>query len=376
MIVAGGGVLYSEASAALDALVTRTGIPVAETQAGKGALPFDHPAALGAMGTTGTPGANRCAREADLVVGIGTRYSDFTTASKTAFQDEAVRFVNINTSAADAAKHAGLPLVGDARAALKALDQALAGHAVAPAWRAAAQAANKEWDAEVARLYALGHGPLPAQSEVIGAVNDTAQPRDVVVCAAGSAPGDLHKLWRSRDPKGYHVEYGYSCMGYEIPGGLGVRLAAPDRDVFVIVGDGSWLMMSSELATAVQERIKVVVVLIDNGGFASIGGLSESLGSGGFGTVYPRRVDFEANARSLGVATTLAPDIASLREALRAAKAGNAPHVIVIRTDREARVGGYDSWWDVPAAEVSEMPSVQAARAAYEAARSKKRDLL
>ncbi len=376
MIVAGGGVLYSEASAALDALVTRTGIPVAETQAGKGALPFDHPAALGAMGTTGTPGANRCAREADLVVGIGTRYSDFTTASKTAFQDEAVRFVNINVSAADAAKHAGLPLVGDARAALEALHQALAGHAVAPAWRAAAQAANKEWDAEVARLYALGHGPLPAQSEVIGAVNDTAQPRDVVVCAAGSAPGDLHKLWRSRDPKGYHVEYGYSCMGYEIPGGLGVRLAAPDRDVFVIVGDGSWLMMSSELATAVQERIKVVVVLIDNGGFASIGGLSESLGSGGFGTVYPRRVDFEANARSLGVATTLAPDIASLREALRAAKAGNAAHVIVIRTDREARVGGYDSWWDVPAAEVSEMPSVQAARAAYEAARRKKRDLL
>ncbi len=388
LIVAGGGVIYSEASAALDALVRETGIPVAETQAGKGSLPYDHPSCLGAIGATGTLGANRFARDADLVIGIGTRYSDFTTASRTAFQHPEVRFININVGAADAAKHAGLPLAGDARATIEALSAALAGFAVDAAYRKATAAANREWDVEVARLYALGHGPLPAQSEVIGAMNEVCGPRDVVVCAAGSAPGDLHRLWRARDPKGYHVEYGYSCMGYEIPGGIGARLAAPDRDVFVIVGDGSWLMMSSELATAVQESIKVIVVLVDNGGFASIGGLSASLGSGGFGTVYRRRgadrelsgepvaVDFEANARSLGVRTVRARSIGEFKMALAEAKGGAAASVIVIQTDPEARVPGYESWWDVPPAEVSEMPSVQAARREYEQARRKKRPLV
>ena len=385
LIVAGGGVLYSEAAATLAAFATATGIPVGETQAGKGALPYDHPSSLGAIGVTGTPGANVMAREADLVIGIGTRYSDFTTASKTAFQDPDVRFVNVNVTELDAAKHAGLPLVGDARVTLEALSEALSGWRAEAAWTARAAAFNREWDAEVARLYALGHGPLPSQGEVVGAVNDASGPRDVVVCAAGSLPGDLHKLWRTRDPKGYHLEYGYSCMGYEVAGALGVKMAAPDREVFAMVGDGSWLMMSSELVTALQEGVKLIVVLIDNVGFASIGGLSESLGEAGFGTRYqrrgpdgalsgePLRVDFVANARSLGVATVSARTIADLRTALAEARASRESAVIVIETDREARVGGYESWWDVPPAELSPRPDVEAARRAYDEARRKQR---
>jgi 3D-(3,5/4)-trihydroxycyclohexane-1,2-dione acylhydrolase (decyclizing) len=385
LIVAGGGVLYSEASEALAALAAATGIPVGETQAGKGALPYDHASALGAIGVTGTPGANVMAREADLVIGVGTRYADFTTASKTAFQDPHVRFVNVNVTEQDAGKHAGLPLVADARAALLALAGALSGWRADASWSGRAAAFNREWDAEVSRLYALGHGPLPSQGEVIGAVQDAAGPRDVVVCAAGSLPGDLHKLWRTRDPKGYHLEYGYSCMGYEVAGALGVKMAAPDREVFAMVGDGSWLMMSSELVTALQEGVKLIVVLIDNGGYASIGGLSQSLGEAGFGTRYrrrgpdgalsgePLRVDFVANARSLGVATVQARTIAELRGALAAARAARESTVVVIETDPEARVGGYESWWDVPPAETSSRPDVQAARRAYEEARRKQR---
>ena len=385
LIVAGGGVLYSEAAATLAAFATATGIPVGETQAGKGALPYDHASSLGAIGVTGTPGANVMAREADLVIGIGTRYSDFTTASKTAFQDPDVRFVNVNVTELDAAKHAGLPLVGDARVTLEALSEALTGWRAEAAWTARAAAFNREWDAEVARLYALGHGPLPSQGEVVGAVNDASGPRDVVVCAAGSLPGDLHKLWRTRDPKGYHLEYGYSCMGYEVAGALGVKMAAPDREVFAMVGDGSWLMMSSELVTALQEGVKLIVVLIDNVGFASIGGLSESLGEAGFGTRYqrrgpdgalsgePLRVDFVANARSLGVATVSARTIADLRTARASASASRESTVIVIETDREARVGGHESWWDVPPAELSPRSDVEAARRAYDEARRKQR---
>jgi 3D-(3,5/4)-trihydroxycyclohexane-1,2-dione acylhydrolase (decyclizing) len=373
LIVAGGGVPYSEAGEALRALVDATGIPVGETQAGKGSLPFDHPSCLGAIGVTGTPGANTMAREADLVLGIGTRWSDFTTASKTAFQDPGVRFVNLNVAAPDAAKHAGLGLIGDARAGLLALAGALRGHAAAAEWRERAARFNREWDAEVARHHARGHGPLPSQGEVIGAVNDAAGPRDVVVCAAGSLPGDLHKLWRARDPKAYHLEYGYSCMGYEVAGGLGVKLAAPEREVFVMVGDGSWLMMSSEIVTAVELGVRLIVVLIDNAGFASIGGLSESLGAGGFGTRYAQAVDFEQNARSLGAVAVRADGVAALREALAAARREPRTSVIVVRTDRDARVGGYESWWDVPPAAISDDPAVRKAREAYEAARRRQR---
>jgi 3D-(3,5/4)-trihydroxycyclohexane-1,2-dione acylhydrolase (decyclizing) len=385
LLVAGGGVLYSEATDALRAFVRATGIPVGETQAGKGALSFDDPLALGAIGTTGTPGANIMAREADLVIGVGTRYSDFTTASKTAFQDAGVRFVNVNVCDFDAFKHAGLPVIGDARVTLQAFAEAVGGFKVEPAYRERAQRFNREWDAEVQRLYDLGHGPLPSQGEVVGAVNAAAAPRDVVVCAAGSLPGDLHKLWRTRDPKGYHLEYGYSCMGYEVAGALGVKMAAPDREVFAMIGDGSWLMMSQEIVTALQENVKLVVVLIDNGGFGSIGGLSESLGSGGFGTRYrergedgqlsgPRlRVDFAANARSLGAHVIATRTIAELRSALAEARKQERTTVVTIETDRDVRVGGYESWWDVPPAEVSTSEAVQKARRDWEAARKKKR---
>jgi 3D-(3,5/4)-trihydroxycyclohexane-1,2-dione acylhydrolase (decyclizing) len=389
LIVAGGGVIYAEATEALRRFCEQTGVPVAETQAGKGSLPFDHPSALGAVGVTGTFAANRVAAEADLVIGIGTRWSDFTTASKTAFRASGVRFVNVNVADFDAAKHAGVPLVGDARATLEWLGTALAGWEVAASYREQAARLNREWDAEVARLYALENSP-PAQSAVIGAVNEASRPQDVVVCAAGAMPGDLHKLWRTRDPKGYHVEYGYSCMGYEIAGGLGIKLAAPEREVYVLVGDGSYLMLSSELVTAVAERQKLVVVLVDNRGYKSIGNLSRSLGMDGFGTLFrfngngdlgvdseePKEhlpVDLAANAESLGATVFRAGSTAELRAALVDAKAVEGPVVIAVEVDRYVDVPGYESWWDVAVAEVSEVASVRAARDEYEAARAGER---
>jgi 3D-(3,5/4)-trihydroxycyclohexane-1,2-dione acylhydrolase (decyclizing) len=389
LIVAGGGVIYSEAADALRALCEQTGIPVGETQAGKGSLPYDHPSSLGGIGVTGTFAANRIAAQADLVIGVGTRWSDFTTASKTAFREAAVRFVNVNVADFDAQKHAGLALVGDARATLEWLRTALEGWAVENAYREEAARLNRDWDAEVARLYAIEHDP-PAQSAVIGAVNDASRPQDVVVCAAGAMPGDLHKLWRTRDPKGYHVEYGYSCMGYEIAGGLGVKLAAPDREVYVMVGDGSYLMLSSELVTAVAERQKLTIVLVDNRGYKSIGNLSRSLGMDGFGTLYRYRsngslgvdsegstdylpVDLAANAASLGAKVIRAANVDELRAGLGAAKAEPGPVVIAIEVDRYEDVPGYESWWDVAVAEVSEVASVRAAREEYEAARKAER---
>jgi 3D-(3,5/4)-trihydroxycyclohexane-1,2-dione acylhydrolase (decyclizing) len=377
LLIAGGGVLYSEASEALACFAEQTGIPVAETQAGKGSLPFDHPQNLGAIGVTGTPGANILARDADLILGVGTRYSDFTSASKTAFQNPAVRFVNINVAEFDAGKHAGLPIVADARVALEELAQAVAGYRVSTGYAERIKRFREEWDKEVDRLFHLQQGPPVSQSEVIGVVNSVSEPRDVVVCAAGSLPGDLHKLWRTRDPKGYHLEYGYSCMGYEIAGGLGVKMAAPDREVYVLVGDGSYLMMSQEIHTSIQEGCKLNIVLLDNHGFSSIGGLSEACGGGGFGTQYRYRkngklegdvvpVDFVANAASMGAATFRASTLDELRGALVAARATPRTTVIVIEVDRNVRVPGYESWWDVPIAEVSEMESVRAARRKYE----------
>ena len=379
LIIAGGGVIYSQATQALRQFAESTGIPVAETQAGKGSMPYDHPLSLGAMGVTGTPGANLTAGDADLVIGIGTRYSDFTAASKTAFQNPEVRFANINVAEFDAYKHAALPLVGDALVTLQELGAALVGYHTGEAYRAQAERFNRQWDAEVSRIYGLEHGPPISQGEVIGAVNAASRPQDVVLCAAGSLPGDLHKLWRTRDPKGYHLEYGYSCMGYEIAGGLGAKMAEPEREVYVMVGDGSYLMMAQEILTAVQEGLKLTIILIDNHGFASIGGLSHSIGSAGFGTHYryrneesgqldgePLPVDFAANARSLGAHVIEAHDLPSLKEALEAAKGGTRTTVITIETDREQRVPGYESWWDVPVAEVSEIESVQQARENYE----------
>ena len=388
LIVAGGGVIYSGATAELRAFAEAAGVPVAETQAGKGSMPFDHPLALGALGSTGTVAANRIARQADVVIGIGTRYSDFTTASRTAFGCPQVRFVNVNVAAADAVKLAGMPLVADAREALDGLAAALAGWATDPAYRAGARELAAGWQETVDRAYHLGRQP-PAQSEVIGAVNDAAGPRDVVVCAAGSMPGDLHKLWRTRDPKGYHVEYGYSCMGYEVAGGLGVKLADPDREVYVLVGDGSYLMMPAELVTAVAEGIKVIVVLVQNHGFASIGGLSETVGVQRFGTRYRYRdrrtgrldggilpVDLAANAESLGAHVLRAGTIAELNAALAAAKHAAGPVVVHIETDPMVPAPDSEAWWDVPVAEVSGLEETRRAREAYEAAKPAQRPLL
>lgn len=385
LIVAGGGVIYSEATDELRRLVDATGIPVAETQAGKGSIPFDHPSSVGAIGVTGTLSANLLARDADLVLGIGTRYTDFTTASKTAFRHPDVRFVNLNIASFDAHKHAGLPLTGDARATLAALRSRLNGYRVDPSYAEEIARRRREWELEVERICEDVGGPLPTQAAVIRAVNEAAGDDGVVVCAAGSLPGDLHKLWRTRDPKGYHLEYGYSCMGYEVAGALGVKMAMPDREVFVMVGDGSWLMMSSELVTAIQEHRKLVVVLVDNQGFASIGGLSASVGSGGFGTRYryrdergelegdPLPVDLAANAESLGAHVLRSRSLEELREHLAEARRLDRTCVIYVRTDPEARVGAFGSWWDVPIAEVSSMASVQRAREAYERARADER---
>ncbi|MCH8339470.1 MAG: 3D-(3,5/4)-trihydroxycyclohexane-1,2-dione acylhydrolase (decyclizing) [Chloroflexi bacterium] len=389
LIVAGGGVIYSEATEALASFVESTGIPVGETQAGKGSLRYDHPLSLGAIGVTGTPGANIIARDADLVIGVGTRYSDFTTASKTAFQNPELRFININIADFDAHKHSGLALVGDARAALEDLGSALEGYSTSAEYQSRIAKLGKDWEVEVSRLYNLEHGPPISQGEVIGAVNAASEPTDVVLCAAGSLPGDLHKLWRTRDPKGYHLEYGYSCMGYEIAGGLGVKMAAPEREVYVMVGDGSYLMMNSEIVTSIQEGYKLTIVLLNDHGFSSIGGLSESVGSAGFGTRYRYRnsgtgqldgeklpVDFAAHARSLGATVFEAEDLPSLVEALEQSKEQERTTVVVIETDREARVPGYESWWDVPVAEVSETEAVQHAFEEYRSVLNKERNYL
>jgi len=384
IIVAGGGVGYSGAAAELRAFAEATGIPVAETQAGKGSLRYDHPLALGGVGSTGTAAANRMAARADVVIGIGTRYSDFTTASRTAFGVPQVRFVNINVAAADAVKLAGSALVADARVALNALTAALTGWSTPPAYAQEARALAQAWDEVVGRAYALGHRPLPAQSEVIGAVNDAAGRNGVVVCAAGSMPGELHRLWRTRDPKGYHVEYGYSCMGYEIAGGLGVKLAEPGREVFVMVGDGSYLMMAQELVTAVQEGIKIIVVLVQNHGFASIGGLSATVGAERFGTEYRYRnprsgrldgghlpADLAANAESLGVRVLRTQTIAELRAALSQARQEPGPVLVHIETDPTVAAPASEAWWDVPVAEVSELEPTRRARRDYEAAKQR-----
>lgn len=388
MIITGGGTIYSEATDELRGFVKRTGIPVAETMAGKGALRYDDPCNLGAAGVTGTEGANVVASEADLVIGIGTRYSDFTTASKTAWQDPNVRFININVTDFDAFKHGALPLVGDARVVLEELEAALESYAVDVAYRAKAAEWNQSWDKVVDGVYHLNHGVPVSQGEVIGAVNDAADERDIVLCAAGSLPGDLHKLWRTRDPKGYHLEYGYSCMGYEIAGGLGAKMADPTREIFVMVGDGSYLMMAQELITAVQEGIKLTILLLNNNGYGSIGGLSTAVGSQRFGTQYRYRddasgqldgdhlpVDLAANARSLGAEVIECTDIVSVKGALVTAKASDKTTVIYVETDLFQGVDGY-TWWEVPVAEVSEVDTVKEAYQDYEEQRKKQRNYM
>ena len=402
MIVAGGGVIYADAADTLRAFVDATGIPVGETMAGKGSLRWDHPLNLGAIGATGTLAANRIARDADLVIGIGTRYSDFTTASKTAWQNPDVRFVNINVAEFDAGKHQGLAVVGDAREALEELGELLGVgrggvtpplrvYAVDPAYRAEAQRLHDEWDAEVQRIYDIRLEPLPSQGELIGVINELSGPDAIMLNAAGSMPGDLHKLWRATHPKNFHLEYGNSCMGYEIAGGFGAKLAAPERDVFVIIGDGTWLMLSSELVTAVQQGVKLIVLLWDNSGYKSIGSLSRSLGLDGFGTRYiepvdgvlvgdsagnavtPISVDFAMNARSLGANVIECATRDDYVAALHAARKADRTTVVVIKNDRLHGVPGYESWWDVAVPEVSTLPEVQEARVQYEEMRARER---
>jgi len=388
-LVAGGGVLYSGAEEQLRALVEATGIPVGTSQAGGGVLNWDHPQYLGGVGATGTLAANRLAAEADVVIGIGTRYSDFTTASRTAFQNPDVRFVNINVASFDAYKHGTqLPVVADAREALVELSDALAGLRVAPEYAERIAREKAEWDATVDAAFAPSGLALPGQPEIIGAVQQASGPQDVVVQAAGSLPGDLHKLWRVRDPLGYHVEYAFSCMGYEIAGGLGVKRGAvadgSDRDVIVMVGDGSYLMLNTELVTAVAEGIKIIVILIQNHGYASIGHLSETVGSERFGTKYraydPQARNFEGedvlpvdlamNARSYGLDVVEiepgASAIDDLRAAVAQAKASDRSTFIHINSDPQIYAPDGAGWWDVPVAEVSTIASTQAARTEYE----------
>lgn len=377
LIVAGGGVVYSGATEALAAFCEQTGIPVGTSQAGKGALPYDHPQCMGAIGSTGTTAANALATEADVVIGIGTRYSDFTSASRTAFNNPDVRFVNINVASLDSVKQGGLSVVSDAREALEALGPALGDYTVDADYRARTAALAEEWEATVSAAYAVEDGVPLNQNQVIGLANTLSDARDVVVCAAGSMPGDLHKLWRTRDPKGYHVEYGYSCMGYEVAGGLGVRMADETRDVFVMVGDGSYLMMATELVTAVQEGVKVIVVLVQNHGFASIGGLSESLGSQRFGTAYRYRgtdgrldgdklpIDLAANAASLGADVIRVETAAEFGDAVKVAKAGDRTTVIHVETDPMVFAPDSESWWDVPVSQESKLASTQQAYRRY-----------
>lgn len=384
LIVAGGGVIYSDAAAELRSLVESTGIPVGVSQAGVGSLAWDHPQNLGSIGATGTTAANRAAAEADLIIGIGTRYSDFTTASRRAFQNPRVRFVNINIASFDAVKHGtAIPVVADAREAIVDLTAALADHRVDEVFVAEYSREKAAWDAVVDEAFVPRGLDLPSQTEIIGAVQQATDPRDVVVCAAGSLPGDLHKLWRVRDDLGYHVEYGYSCMGYEIAGGIGVARADQTRDAIVMVGDGSYLMMHTEIVSAVAEGIKLVIVLIQNHGYASIGHLSEDVGSQRFGTRYRYRdpstndvesdrrlpVDLATNAESLGIQVIRVEPgpgaIDALTAAVIRAKASDSATLIHINSDPLLYSPDGGGWWDVPVAEVSTLDSTRAARARY-----------
>ncbi|MGA5808567.1 3D-(3,5/4)-trihydroxycyclohexane-1,2-dione acylhydrolase (decyclizing) [Streptomyces cellulosae] len=380
LIVAGGGVHHSEAEDALRALVDATGIPVASTQAGKGSLRHDHPADLGGIGHTGTAVSDALARDADVVIGVGTRYTDFTTASGTLFLNPDVRFVNLNITGFDAHKLAARPLVADARTGLERLTEALAGYRVDAAYEAEYREGKERWDAVVeAALRADDDTAVPTQTQVLGALDAVVGDDDVVINAAGSLPGDLHKLWRARSPRQYHLEYGYSCMGYEIPASLGVQQAAPGTPVWALVGDGTYLMMPTEIVTAVQEGLPVNVVLVQNHGYASIGGLSEETGGERYGTAYryraddgsftgaPLPVDLAANAASLGMDVLRAKTVRELRTALAEARASDRPTCVYVETDPAPTAPPAEAWWDVPVAEVATREAAVRARERYDA---------
>ncbi|MFD8914277.1 3D-(3,5/4)-trihydroxycyclohexane-1,2-dione acylhydrolase (decyclizing) [Streptomyces sp. NPDC059575] len=391
LVIAGGGVHHSRAETALAEFAAVTGIPVASTQAGKGSLAYDHPQDVGGIGHTGTATADQLARTADLVIGVGTRYTDFTTASGTLFEHPGVRFLNLNIAPFDGHKMSGLPLVADARSGLGELTEALEmhDHRVPDAYVAEYTEGKARWEARVDACFAAGDpDAVPTQPQVVGALDALVDESDIIVNAAGSLPGDLHKLWRARSRDQYHLEYGYSCMGYEIPAALGVKLAAPERNVWALVGDGTYLMMPTEIVTAVQEGVALKMVLIQNHGYASIGGLSESVGAERFGTAYrqpapdgtytgaPLPMDLAANAASLGMRVLRARTVGELRAALAEARAADTPTCVYVETETSDSVSGAPpaaAWWDVPVAETATRPSAVKARELYERHRSARR---
>ncbi len=382
LLIAGGGVHYAGACDSLRDFVDRTGVPVAETQAGKGALPWDHPAQLGSIGVTGSSAANALAAEADLVLCVGTRLQDFTTASRTLFGNPHCRLVTLNVSAFDAGKHGALPLVCDAAIGLQALNADLSEWQAEAAWVEQGQREISHWRAVVDQVTLATAVDLPSDAQVLGAVNRQAPEDAVVVCAAGGLPGELHKLWRCKQPNGYHVEYGYSCMGYEIAGGLGVAMALPDREVFVLVGDGSYLMMNSELATAVMLGRKLVVVVLDNRGFGCINRLQQSCGAGPFNNLLEDceqsaggapTIDFASHARALGAEAEHVVGIAALEQALERARAAQGCYLISLMTDPAPSTEEGGAWWEVAVPEVSPRASVSAARADYLAQKQNQR---
>ncbi|QNP72615.1 3D-(3,5/4)-trihydroxycyclohexane-1,2-dione acylhydrolase (decyclizing) [Streptomyces roseirectus] len=381
LIVAGGGVHHSRAEETLASLVSTTGIPVASTQAGKGSLPYDHPQDVGGVGHTGTATADELARTADLIIGVGTRYTDFTTASNTLFNADA-RFLNLNIAGYDAHKLAGLPLVADARSALEQLAGELADHRVAAPYIAEYTEDKERWEQRVDAAYeATEQDVRPTQTQVLGVLDALADESDIVINAAGSLPGDLHKLWRARSRDGYHLEYGYSCMGYEIPAAIGVKMASPERNVWALVGDGTYLMMPTEIVTAVQEGVAIKMLLIQNHGYASIGGLSEETGAERYGTAYrfrtpegtfsgaPLPVDLATNVESLGMRVLRARTVGDLRAALTEARAADTATCVYVETETADTVSGAppaQAWWDVPVAETATRPSAVKAREQYE----------
>ena len=389
LIIAGGGIIYSDAENMLSAFCKNSGIPIAETQAGKGSLTWNHKQNLGAIGVTGTNAANLIAQKADLVICIGSRLSDFTTASKTLFNNKDVKFISINVSSFDAYKHSSLSLVGDAKSCVEDLNNRLnsQGFTVSQKYEKEIINLKEAWDKEVDRIFDLNNKPKISQGEVIGIVSNFMEEEDTVVGAAGSLPGDMHKLWRTKNGSQYHMEYGYSCMGYEIAGGLGIRMAKKEGDVFVMVGDGSYLMMNSEIVTAVQEDQKLIIVLVNNHGFGSINNLSLSLGSKGFGNQYKKReidtndytgekiqVDYIAHAKSMGIDAVRVQEKNEFVNALKKARKNTNSILIEVLVDKNIRVPGYGAWWDVPVAEVSKSEKVKEVRVQYDKQIKKERD--
>lgn len=389
LIIAGGGVIYSEAAATLSSFAEQFGIPVVTSQAGNGALPFAHPWNAGPVGSNGGLAANRLADEADLVIAIGTRLSDFTTASKSAFQHPDVQFLAINVCSMDAHKAGAFAVIADAKTAIEELTSLLSspGYSTSPELGDHVESLKAEWVRITDELRAGSKDqPMMTQAQVIGIVNDAAEPKDVVVCAAGGMPGDLLKLWRPFDPKSYHVEYGFSCMGYEIAGALGVKMADPSREVFVMVGDGSYLMMHTEIVTSLQEHLKLIVVVVDNSGFQCIKNLQMSTGSPSFGNELRYRskatgqldgayipIDFAQNGESLGAVSYVAKSASELRDALESARLQDRTTVIHVSVDKHVTVPGFESWWDVPVAEATGQDSVEEALTAYNEAREDQR---